>query len=59
MGSIAGGLYEKMITSAAGLIVGILAYIAHHILNLMVDKIILKLETESIDFIDLLEEPSK
>jgi len=59
MGSIAGGLYEKMITSAAGSIVGILAYIAHHILNLMVDKIILKLETESIDFIDLLEEPSK
>lgn len=59
MGSIAGGLYEKMITSAAGLIVGILAYIGHHVLNLMVDKIILKLETESIDFIDLLEEPSK
>lgn len=59
MGSIAGGLYEKMITSAAGLIVGILAYIGHHILNLMVDRIILKLETESIDFIDLLEEPSK
>jgi biopolymer transport protein ExbB len=59
MGNIAGGLYEKMITSAAGLIVGILAYLGHHILNLMVDKIILKLETESIDFIDLLEEPSK
>jgi biopolymer transport protein ExbB len=59
IGLIAGGLYEKMITSAAGLIIGILAYIGHHILNLMVDKIILKLETESIDFIDLLEEPSK
>lgn len=59
IGIIAGGLYEKMITSAAGLIIGILAYIGHHILNLMVDKIILKLETESIDFIDLLEEPSK
>ena len=59
IGLIAGGLYEKMITSAAGLIIGILAYIGHHVLNLMVDKIILKLETESIDFIDLLEEPSK
>lgn len=59
IGIIAGGLYEKMITSAAGLIIGIIAYIGHHILNLMVDKIILKLETESIDFIDLLEEPSK
>jgi biopolymer transport protein ExbB len=59
IGIIAGGLYEKMITSAAGLIVGILAYIGHHVLNLMVDKIILKMETESIDFIDLLEEPTK
>jgi biopolymer transport protein ExbB len=59
IGIIAGGLYEKMITSAAGLIVGILAYIGHHVLNMMVDKLILKMETESIDFIDLLEEPSK
>ncbi len=59
IGIISGGLYEKMITSAAGLIVGILAYIGHHVLNMMVDKLILKMETESIDFIDLLEEPSK
>ncbi len=59
MGVISGGLYVKMVTSAAGLFVGIVAYICYHILNMMVDKVILKLETDAIEFIDLLEEPSK
>ena len=59
MGVISGGLYVKMLTSAAGLFVGIVAYVGYHILNIMVDKVILKLETDSIEFIDLLEEPSK
>ena len=57
--TISGGLYVKMITSAAGLFVGIIAYVGYHILNMMVDKVILKLETDAIEFIDLLEEPSK
>jgi biopolymer transport protein ExbB len=59
IGVISGGLYVKMITSAAGLIVGIIAYVFYHILNMMVDRVILKLETDAIEFIDLLEEPSK
>jgi biopolymer transport protein ExbB len=59
MGVISGGLYVKMVTSAAGLLVGIVAYICYHVLNMMVDKVILKLETDAIEFIDLLEEPSK
>jgi len=59
MGAISGGLYVKMVTSAGGLFVGIVAYICYHILNMMVDKVILKLETDAIEFIDLLEEPSK
>jgi biopolymer transport protein ExbB len=59
MGVISGGLYVKMVTSAAGLMVGIVAYVGYHILNIMVDRIILKLETDAIEFIDLLEEPSK
>lgn len=58
IGLVAGGLYEKMITSATGLVIGILAYVGHHILNMMVDKIILKMETDAIEFIDLLEEPT-
>ncbi|MVN89739.1 MotA/TolQ/ExbB proton channel family protein [Mucilaginibacter aquatilis] len=59
MGVISGGLYVKMVTSAAGLFVGIIAYVCYHILNMMVDKVILKLETDAIEFIDLLEEPSR
>lgn len=59
IGTISGGLYVKMITSAAGLMVGIVAYVGYHILNMMVEKVILKLETDAIEFIDLLEEPSR
>jgi biopolymer transport protein ExbB len=59
MSVISAGLYVKMVTSAAGLFVGIIAYVCYHILNMMVDKVILKLETDAIEFIDLLEEPSK
>lgn len=59
IGTISGGLYVKMITSATGLIIGIIANVLYHILNIMVDRIILKMETDAIEFIDLLEEPGK
>lgn len=59
IGTISGGLYIKMISSATGLIIGIIAYVLYHILNVMVERIVLRMETDSIDFIDLLEEPSK
>ena len=59
IGIISGGLYEKMITSAAGLIIGIFAYVGYHVLNLMVDRVILRMETDAIEFIDLLEEPGR
>jgi biopolymer transport protein ExbB len=59
IGTISGGLYTKMITSATGLIIGITAYVLYHILNMMVERIILKMETDALEFIDLLEEPGK
>lgn len=59
IGIIAGGLYEKMITSATGLMIGILAYVGYHILNIMVDRVILRMETDAVEFIDLLEEPGR
>jgi biopolymer transport protein ExbB len=46
-----------MITTVAGLIVGILAYLAYNYLVSKVQKIIHKMEYTSIDFIDLLQEP--
>lgn len=59
IGTISAGLYEKMITSAAGLLVGILAYIGYHMLVMMIERITLSIETEAIDFIDMLEEPAR
>lgn len=57
IGTVSGGLYVKMVSSATGLIIGIIAYIGYHILNMMVDRIILRMETDAIEFIDLLDEP--
>jgi len=59
IGLIAGGLYEKMITSAAGLIVGILAFVLYHWLNFSVDRIARRMEVTALDFIDMLHEPAK
>ena len=56
IGAIAEGLYEKMITSAAGLIVGIIAHVGFHYLNLMIDRVIYKMESNSLEFVDLLQE---
>lgn len=59
IGVISTGLYQKMITSASGLVIGLLAFIGYYILNSMVDKIINKMETASTEFIDILHEPTK
>jgi biopolymer transport protein ExbB len=55
---IAGGLYEKMITSAAGLLVGIIAHIGFHYLNAMLDRVSFQLESTTVEFIDLIQEPT-
>ncbi len=59
IGLIAGGLYQKMVSSAAGLFVGIMAYIFYHWLNVMIEKVVHKLEFSAMNFIDLLQEPIK
>src|SRR5690606_12271598 len=56
IGTVSGGLYVKMVSSATGLIIGIIAYIGYHILNEMVERIILRMKTDAIEFIDLLDE---
>jgi biopolymer transport protein ExbB len=55
IGLIAGGLYEKMITSGAGLVVGVVAYTGYHFLNSMIDRFNNKLERTAVDFIDILD----
>ncbi|HET6225459.1 MAG TPA: MotA/TolQ/ExbB proton channel family protein [Bacteroidia bacterium] len=59
IGAISGGLYEKMITSASGLVVGLIAFIGYFIVNAMLDKTIHKMQETSLQFIDLLQEPPK
>jgi biopolymer transport protein ExbB len=59
IGSVSAGLYVKMVTSAAGLIVGIVAYIGYHWLNLILNKAIHQLEWNAMNFIDLLKSPAK
>lgn len=54
---LSSGIYTAMVTTVAGLIVGILAYLAYNYLVTRVAKVIHKMEYTSIDFIDLLQEP--
>jgi biopolymer transport protein ExbB len=57
--SMANGIYTKMVTSATGLIIGLLAYIAHNYLTTLVDKTANKMEASSAEFIDILQEPTR
>ena len=51
------GIYTAMVTTAAGLFVGILAYLGYNYLVSRVQKIVHKMEYSSVEFIDLLQEP--
>lgn len=57
--TLSGGIMQAMVTTVAGLIIGIIAYIAYNTLVVRVDKVVHNLEARSIEFIDLLEEPGK
>jgi biopolymer transport protein ExbB len=57
LGTIAGGIYVKMITSATGLMIGIMAYIGYSYLNAQIDKVVNKMEGASAEFIDVLHAP--
>ncbi|RRB12667.1 MotA/TolQ/ExbB proton channel family protein [Larkinella knui] len=59
VGIIAGGLYEKMITSGSGLIVGVIAYTGYHLLNMFIEKFTLKLEINSFEFMEVLQKPTE
>ncbi|NOT76136.1 MAG: MotA/TolQ/ExbB proton channel family protein [Cyclobacteriaceae bacterium] len=54
---LSSGIYTAMITTVAGLIVGIIAYLGYNYLVTRVSKVVHKMEYSSIEFIDLLQEP--
>ncbi len=57
--SMADGIYTKLITSAVGLIIGLLAYIAFNYLNTQIDKTANRMEAASAEFVDILQEPTR
>lgn len=59
IGNIAGGLYEKMITSGSGLVVGLLAYTGYHLLNHMIDGFTLNVQKQTHSFLQRIQKTSK
>jgi biopolymer transport protein ExbB len=55
---LSSGIYTALVTTVAGLIVGILAYFAYNILVSKVEKVIFRLEATSTEFMDILNEPA-
>jgi biopolymer transport protein ExbB len=59
LSTISGGIMEAMMTTIAGLVVGIMAKVAYNYLDTKVSEVIHEMEGASIEFLDLLNEPGK
>ncbi len=57
MDVLASGLYTAMTTTVGGLVVGIVAYVAYNHLVVRTNKVVHKMEANSVEFLDLLNEP--
>jgi biopolymer transport protein ExbB len=58
LGDLSVGMYQAMVTTVGGLIVGILAYFAYNYLVSRVDSVVRLLESRTMEFLDLLNEPA-
>lgn len=56
---LSNGIYTAMVTTMAGLMVGIVAYLAYNAMVARVEKVVFKLEANTTEFMDLLNEPVK
>jgi len=56
---LAGGVYQAMVATVGGLIVGIIAYIGYNLLVSRVEKVVYKMELRSVEFIEILQTPVK
>ncbi|KOS04702.1 biopolymer transporter ExbB [Flavobacterium akiainvivens] len=54
IGSISEGLYEKMISSGMGLIVGVVAYSGYHYFNMVIDSFALRVQKQVIQFVNII-----
>ena len=59
IGDFAGGIYTALVTTVAGLIVGIIALFAYNYLVARVNKVMNQMEARTMEFMDLLNEPAK
>lgn len=57
IGGISEGLYEKMISSGAGLIVGVVAYSGYHLFNMIIDNYASKIQEYILEIISTIQEP--
>ncbi|PHR70843.1 MAG: biopolymer transporter ExbB [Lutibacter sp.] len=57
MGALAGGINTAMTTTVAGLVVGIIAYIAYNHIVVKTNKVVHQMEAKAVEFLDLLNEP--
>ena len=57
MSLLSGGIYTAMITTVGGLIVGIFAYFAYNYLVTRINQVVYSMESKTIEFMDLLNEP--
>ncbi len=57
--TLSGGIYEALVTTVAGLIVGIIALFAYNYLTAQVNGVMNQLETKTMEFMDLLNEPAE
>lgn len=56
---LSGGIYTALITTVAGLIIGILGYFAYNTLVVRTEKVVFNLEATLTEFMDILNEPLK
>ena len=56
---LSGGIYEAMVTTVGGLFVGIIAYFGYNFLTSQISNLVFKMERTTIEFIDMLHEPSE
>ncbi|SEQ80597.1 outer membrane transport energization protein ExbB [Neolewinella agarilytica] len=54
---LAGGIYSALLTTAAGLFIGILAFVGYNLLVASVERVVYKMERSTTEFMDLLQEP--
>ncbi len=57
-GALGGGIYEAMVTTVAGLVVGIIGYLGYNLITAMIERVVYKMEANTVEFMDILQQPS-